>query len=99
MRWGLEGGALYSDETGYGIPALFAYQTAVSRRPLYCDKRHAAAFGSALLAAVGAGLLSAARARELARDGADREQYDIAGEPAGFREMYGRWRNFAGDLV
>ena len=99
MRWGLEGGALYSDETGYGIPALFAYQTAVSRRPLYCDKRHAAAFGSALLAAVGAGLLSAARARELARGSGDRERYDIAGEPAGLRELYGRWRNFAGDLV
>lgn len=90
-----ESACLYADDSGYGLAALFAYQTAVSRRPLYCDRRSASAFGSALLTAVGAGAISLQAAIDAARDSADRERYDVADPLDHVPSLYDRWRQWS----
>lgn len=94
--WSSESACLYTDDSGYGQAALFAYQTAVSRRPLYCDKRPAAGFGSALLTAVGVNAVSLQTAVDAARDSADRERYDIADCPDHVPSLYARWLQWNG---
>jgi sugar (pentulose or hexulose) kinase len=91
-----ESACLYTDDAGYGHAALFAYQTAISRRLLYCDKRSAAAFGSALLTAVGVNAISLQSAVDAARDPADRERYDIADCPDHVPSLYERWLRWNG---
>ncbi len=90
---------LFADDVVFDEPALFAFQAAVSRCAVTVGAGDASGLGAALLAFVGADVLSPVKAREIALFAVQRERYDSGPLPAQADEWKRRWRNQPRDLL